>query len=193
MSDRLVLQNPNYSPPTGYRLHATGAVTLAGWYAWHVYNCLSALAGTPWMSGLEQYGVKGCEYRGYSEDGYNPQRSAPPGNIIDIYLSDTAPFDPNAPTGPWGGYHGNDSAGPYAIIPTAGTGLMWVTTIVTHEVAEALTDSPPGGGWVDTALDDENADDCEQNYPLPFVAGGYNYGVAQYWSNRDAACWPRSL
>ena len=89
------------------------------------------------------------------------------------------------------GYHDRSAGGLYyAVMPhpdCAGClgGLAAfdaMTSVSSHELAEAITDPVPGQGWYDDA-NGENADICAwQNKPL----GGYQ--VQLLWSNKAGAC-----
>ena len=89
------------------------------------------------------------------------------------------------------GYHDRSAGGLYyAVVPSpdcAGClgGLAVfdaLTSVSSHELAEAITDPVPGQGWYDDA-NGENADICAwQNKPL----GGYQ--VQLLWSNKSRPC-----
>jgi len=89
------------------------------------------------------------------------------------------------------GYHDHSAGGLYyAVVPypdcagcRGGLPLLdALTSVCSHELAEAITDPVPGRGWYDDA-NGENADICAwQNKRLG------DYAVQLLWSNRAAAC-----
>jgi hypothetical protein len=91
----------------------------------------------------------------------------------------------------WCGYHdsinGNIS---YAVVPDPGcTGCLdglkpfdALTTISSHELAEAITDPVPGTGWYDDAKG-ETGDICA--WQTEMVAG---FTVQKEWSNAESRC-----
>src|SRR4029079_629027 len=98
---------------------------------------------------------------------------------------------------------------PYAIIPLKcaldSAGVLQVdllTNLITHELAEAVTDPISLGGWVDNTTlnlsldflkEGEAADMCQNNGPAPDTRQrrlDNGVTVAPYWSNADNACVP---
>jgi hypothetical protein len=57
------------------------------------------------------------------------------------------------------------------------------TSIVSHELVEAITDPEPGQGWVDKATGKEIADLCE-NLDAPF----HGYKVSSFWALSTNSC-----
>ena len=183
-----------YQPPTGYVLLSTPD-HIADGQAWYQWDCLSKLALGSWFAGLRQYGITRLEYRGY-ESVPLPQMAArlaanvSPDTIVVLLLMDP-PQDPNGPPlaqygvdGGWLAYHTYLSGrGPYAIIPTAAVQPQFVTALVSHEMVEALMDSPPGAGWWSDQRDDEAADEC------PTILDASGYTVAGYWDNYAHGCY----
>lgn len=84
-----------------------------------------------------------------------------------------------------GGYHSYDNDEPYAIIPPCGRYKL----VVSHEIAEMVTDPEPGAGWFSDADEQtmyggEIGDLCNQ---LTYVDGQQ---VTRLWSNKDGDCEP---
>ena len=80
-----------------------------------------------------------------------------------------------------GGYHTYDSDEPYAIIPPCGRYRL----VISHEIAEMVTDPEPGYGWYsDTDEYGEIGDLCNE---LTYVDGQQ---VTRLWSNKDGDCEP---
>ena len=83
------------------------------------------------------------------------------------------------------GYHWDDGAEPYSVIPACGSG-GWV---VSHEIAEMVTD-PTGSGWYSDAdiepAGGEIGDLC--NFPISLDGNV----VTALWSNADGDCVPYS-
>ncbi len=98
---------------------------------------------------------------------------------------------------------------PYAVMPdlndcsgSCGTGFGWVTSIHSHELVEAVTDTEAGLltglmlarplGWYDPADNTELADICDPFSPAPGITGGTatvaGYTVQLVWSNFAGAC-----
>jgi len=83
-----------------------------------------------------------------------------------------------------GGYHDWDGQEPYAIIPPCGRYRL----VVSHELAEMVTDAIPGQGWYSdpdqNSSGGEIGDLCNQ---LTSVDGQQ---VTMLWSNKDGDCEP---
>ena len=84
-----------------------------------------------------------------------------------------------------GGYHSYDTDEPYAIIPPCGRYHI----VISHEIAEMVTDPEPGSGWYSdadqaTMYGGEIGDLCNQ---LTYVDGEQ---VTRLWSNKDGDCEP---
>jgi len=88
------------------------------------------------------------------------------------------------------GYHERSAGGPFAVVPYPNCAgcladlqpLDALTSVCSHELAEAITDPVPGQGWYDDT-NGEIGDVCAwQNKKL----GAYE--VQLLWSNRANAC-----
>jgi hypothetical protein len=78
-----------------------------------------------------------------------------------------------------GGYHSWDGQEPYSIIPSCGRNHI----VVSHEIAEMVTDPEPGAGWFsDTDQLGEIGDLCNYKIDLDGTT------ATALWSNKDGDC-----
>jgi len=83
-----------------------------------------------------------------------------------------------------GGYHDFDTIEPYAIIPPCGRYRL----VVSHELAEMVTDPIPGTGWYsDPDINSSGGEIGDLCNALTIVDGQQ---VTQLWSNKDGDCEP---
>jgi hypothetical protein len=85
-----------------------------------------------------------------------------------------------------GGYHSYDTDEPYAIIPPCGRSHI----VISHEVAEMVTDPEPGAGWFSDA-DEETMYGGEIGDLCNFVVHADGQTVTALWSNKDGDCEPQ--
>lgn len=84
-----------------------------------------------------------------------------------------------------GGYHSYDNEEPYAIIPPCGR----MRIVVSHEIAEMVTDPLPGTGWFSDA-DEATMYGGEIGDLCNFIAHAGGQQVTALWSNKDGDCEP---
>jgi hypothetical protein len=85
-----------------------------------------------------------------------------------------------------GGYHSYDTDEPYAIIPPCGRSHI----VISHEVAEMVTDPEPGAGWFSDA-DEQTMYGGEIGDLCNFVVHADGQTVTALWSNKDGDCEPQ--
>src|ERR1700688_3374937 len=183
---------PLYVPPTGYYLLCEPNLVQDG-TAWYQWDCLTKLSLSAWMATLRQYGITRLEYRGYESVQLSDMAARMAANLapdtIVVVMTNQPPRDPNGPNvgqygipGGWLAYHYYvPNRGPYAICPVRLDLWPYPTSLVTHEIVEALMDSPPGSGWWNDAAGDEAADECQEITYQGYV-------VASYWDNSTGGC-----
>lgn len=164
------------------------------------YMLIEALhgRGSSWLTNLGQYGCRELSYAGYQvvEDGsyQHPEQYASGPNCVVFHFTD------NLPEGPYCGWHSAGPGGsPYAAIyrPRAETHCILgserdsLLSVVSHELAEALTDPIPGvtgNSGAGGEVGDEP--ECSWHFARVRCADG-KWRTAQYiWSQADGDCWP---
>lgn len=173
----LTLQNPNYQPPNGYGILVDPGFAYPD-AAYKLYSEIEALKLTDWWP--REYGCDPANFlwRGMLES---------LGGFTDA--TRTVYFILPRASGPgfgteWAAFHSVEFGSfIYSYDPALSSEQDWLGA-ATHELFEALTDSPPGSGWVNEAAHTEGADDCETLSWLT-VSG---YPASSYWSNRYNRC-----
>jgi hypothetical protein len=178
------------------------------WHCWNLLNTLTA-PGAAFIDGLAQYGIRSCTYAGWSELPDLGELTTP-----EALAAVAAQLRPDADTIPilitraqapgtcttYCAWHSVDTSGaPFAYCPFPvcdvcypwGDPLSGLTRVLTHELAETLTDPrADGSGWL--FPDGEESDDitpCVWAYPPATIdAGGITYQYQQYWSNAAGGC-----
>lgn len=173
----LTLQTQAYQPPNGYGILVDPGFAFPN-APRELYNCIEALKLTAWWP--REYGCDPAQFtwRGMLE--------ALEGSVD---ASRTVFFILPRAGGPgfgsqWSAFHSVELGSLiYSYDPALSSVTDWLGA-ASHELFEALTDSPPGYGWVNEAQRTEGADDCEQIAWLT-VSG---FPASSYWSNNLNRC-----
>ncbi len=83
-----------------------------------------------------------------------------------------------------GGYHDYDGQEPYAIIPPCGRSRL----VISHEIAEMVTDPLPGHGWYSDPDSTNNGGEIGDLCNQPTTVEGQQ--ATLLWSNKDGDCEP---
>jgi hypothetical protein len=110
----------------------------------------------------------------------------PPADAYVVFLPDGVNVDLGNGTtcANAGGYHSFDGVDPYAIIPPCGR----YDLVVSHEMAEMVTDPLPGDGWYSDP--DQYSSGGEIGDLCNYVTTVDSHAATQLWSNKDGDCEP---
>lgn len=165
--------------------------------AYQVIQALSGNGSSYWRM-LAQYGCQSLAWGGYTvvPDGayQDPEQwNSDPGTIAIHFTEDV-------PAGPYCGWHTADSNNcPYAVIyrprttPNCieGSASNSLLSVVTHELAEALTDPVPGvSGNSGSGGEIGDYGQCVWRYATILCSDGTSRVCQWLWSEADGACWP---